>query len=162
MLTADSRFPSEKKIDLIDRRLDGVLRLLEGLKTQLPLPSPVPTGTASSSTVACLSPASHGGSGSHVEATGTVVEGESSLTAHSVFANDLFQKVMSRDSRPEMRERIDALHHVVDSLKKQPAADEMRYPHAKPVRPVAVEGCELPPIGQTLQVLKLAKCLCPC
>ena len=91
-----------------------------------------------------------------------MVEGESSLTAHSVFANDLLQKVVNRDSLPEMRERIDALRHIVDSLKKQPAADEMRYPHARPVRPVAVEGCELPPIDKTLQVLKLAKCLCMC
>ncbi len=91
-----------------------------------------------------------------------MVEGESSLTAHSVFANDLLQKVVSRDSRPEMREGVDALRHMVDAMKRQPAADEMRYPHAKPVRLVAVEGCELPPIDRTLHVLKLAKCVTPC
>jgi hypothetical protein len=42
-------------------------------------------------------------------------------------------------------------------MKRQPAAHEMSYPHARPVRPVSLEGCELPPIEKTLQVLKLAK-----
>lgn len=87
-----------------------------------------------------------------------MVEGESSLTAHSVFANDLLQKVVNRDSYPEMHERIEALRHMVEAMKKQPAADEMTYPHAKPTRPATLEGCDLPPIEKTLQVLKLAKC----
>ncbi|KAH6839621.1 fungal-specific transcription factor-like protein [Chaetomium sp. MPI-CAGE-AT-0009] len=86
-----------------------------------------------------------------------MVEGESSLTAQSVFANDLFQKVASRDSRPEMRERIEALRHMVETLKKQPAAHEMKYPNAKLVPPTADEGYELPPMEATLQVLKLAR-----
>jgi hypothetical protein len=86
-----------------------------------------------------------------------MVEGESSLTAHSVFANEFLQKVVSRDSKPEMRERIEALRHMVEALKKQPAAHEMTYPHAKPVRSRPPEGCELPPIEATLHVLKLAK-----
>lgn len=148
---------SEKKIDLIDRRLDGVVQLLGELKTHLSSPSPatIPYTAASSSPA---SHSSHPNHGSHPEATGTVVEGESSLTAHSVFANELLQKVVSGDSRPEMRERIDALRTMVEAMKKQPAAHEMSYPNAKPIRPVAIEGCELPPIEKTLQALKLAKC----
>ncbi|AEO57210.1 fungal-specific transcription factor-like protein [Thermothelomyces thermophilus ATCC 42464] len=86
-----------------------------------------------------------------------MVEGESSLTAHSVFANNLLQKVASTDSRPEVRERIDALRNMVESMEKQPAAREMAYPHAKPVRPVTLEGCDVPPIEKTLQLLKLTK-----
>ena len=160
---------SEKKIDLIDRRLDGVVRLLEELKTQLPAHSPVPppaTGSVAASapnTVACTSPStgSHGSHGNHsTEITGTVVEGESSLSAHSVFANDLLQKVVSRDSRPEMHERVEALRHMVEAMRKQPADHEMTYPHAKPIRPAAPPGCDLPPIEKTLEVLKLAKCEC--
>jgi hypothetical protein len=89
-----------------------------------------------------------------------VVEGESSLTAHSVFANDLLQKVVSRDSRPEMHERVEALRHMVEAMKKQPADHEMTYPHAPPIRPAAPPGCDFPPIGKTLEVLKLAKCGC--
>lgn len=86
-----------------------------------------------------------------------MVEGESSLTAHSVFANKLLQKVASTDTRPEMLERIEALHNVVESMEKQPASREMLYPHAKPVRPVTLEGCDLPPIEKTLQLLKAVK-----
>lgn len=159
---------SEKKIDLIDRRLDGVVRLLEELKTRLPVPAPSqsqlptrPATTPASNTLASASPASHGSHGNHsTEATSTVVEGESSLTAHSVFANDLLQKVVSRDVRPEMQERVEALRHMVEAMKKQPADHEMTYPNAKPIRSVAPEGCDLPPIGKTLEALKLAKCGC--
>ena len=150
---------SEQKIDHIDRRLDAVISLLKDLKTQVPSPSPKPAETigAVATAASSSSPASHA---SHTHTTGTVAEGDSSLTAHSVFANDLLQKVVSKDSdsRPEMRERLDALGHLVEAMKKQPAAHEMTYPHAKPVRPAALQGCDLPPIEMTLQVLKLAKC----
>jgi hypothetical protein len=155
---------SEKKIDLIDRRLDGVVRLLEELNTQRSQASPVLTvpakapAASTANTVASSSPSSHGGYSNHTQVTGSMVEGESSLTAQSVFANELFQKVASQDSRPEMRERIEALRHMVETLKKQPAAHEMKYPNAQPSRPAALEGCELPPIDATLQVLKIARC----
>ncbi|KAL2132145.1 hypothetical protein VTI74DRAFT_4151 [Chaetomium olivicolor] len=144
----------EKKIDLIDRRLDGVLRLLEEIKIQLPSPSSQPAEATSSARFASSSPASHV---SHAETVGTVVEGESSLTAHSVFANNLLHKVVSRDSRPEMREGIDALRHAVEAMRTQPATHEMTYPHARATRQVVPEGCELPPIGKTLEMLKLAR-----
>ncbi|KAK4149351.1 hypothetical protein C8A00DRAFT_18942, partial [Chaetomidium leptoderma] len=147
--------PSEKKIDHIDRRLDGVVQLLEELKTQLPSPSLAPTRTANAA--ASASPASHGSHCNATEAAGTVVEGDSSLTAHSVFANDLLQKVVSGDSRPKMRERIEALRHMVEAMKTQPAAHEMTYPHAKPIPPATLKGCDLPPIDKTLDILKLAK-----
>jgi len=168
MLVDLTSVTSEKKIDHIDRRLYGVVRLLEELKPHLPSPSAAPSRAVSSAapaTIASSSPASHvspyGNHGSHSEsASATVVEGESSLTAHSAFANDLLQKVVSRDAGPEMREGIEALRHMVETMKKQPAVSEMTYPHAKPVRPVALEGCELPPIDQTLTVLKLARCMC--
>ncbi|KAK3301852.1 uncharacterized protein B0T15DRAFT_442060 [Chaetomium strumarium] len=164
----------EQKIDHIDRRLEGVVRLLEELKARLPPPtasaSPAPTATApapaTATVIVSASPASAtshaetpgSGSGSDTITTGTVVEGESSLTAHSVFANDFLQKAVSnKDSHPEMRERIDALRQMIEAMKKQPAAREMSYPHARPVRPAALDGCELPPIQKTLEVLKLAK-----
>ncbi|EAQ88657.1 hypothetical protein CHGG_05276 [Chaetomium globosum CBS 148.51] len=158
-----TRLRSEKKIDQIDRRLDGVVRLLEELNTQRLQASPVLTVPAkvsvasAPSTVDSSSPSSYGARSNQTQVTGTMVEGESSLTAQSVFANDLLQKVASRDSRPEMRERIEALRHLVETLKKQPAANEMKYPNAKPTRPPALEGCELPPIEATLQVIKLAR-----
>ncbi|KAL2158090.1 hypothetical protein VTH06DRAFT_4658 [Thermothelomyces fergusii] len=152
----------EKKIDAIERRLDKVVRLLEGvLANKQPTPPPAPPAIAtkapSLNPAAAASPASYVNHANGTEATGSMVEGESSLTAHSVFANNLLQKVASTDSRPEVRERIDALRNMVESMEKQPAAREMAYPHAKPARPVTLEGCELPPIEKTLHILKLTK-----
>ena len=100
----------------------------------------------------------------HVDASvGPVVEGNSSLTAHSVFAKDLLQKIMDEGSRPEMRETFDALHSVVEAMKKQPTAKEMTYPNARPIKaaPAFLQGCELPPIQRSLHVIKLAKCEIP-
>jgi hypothetical protein len=59
-----------------------------------------------------------------------------------------------------MHERVEALRHMVEAMKKQPADHEMTYPHAKLIRPAAPQGCDLPPIEKTLEVLKLAKCGC--
>lgn len=86
-----------------------------------------------------------------------MVEGDSSLTAQSVFANDFLHKVLNKDSRPEMREGLDALHVIIEAMRHQPAAHEMTYPHAGPVKPSPLESCELPPIDRTLHVLKLAQ-----
>lgn len=90
-----------------------------------------------------------------------MVEGNSSLTAHSIFAKDLLQKIIEEGSSPEMRETLDALHAVVEAMKKQPAAKEMTYPNARPVRsvPAFLQSCELPPIQRSLHVVKLAKCM---
>lgn len=158
---------SEQKIDHIDRRLDGVLLLLQELKAQRLSTSPRPNETVATIRTAnsLASPVSHVSHATHATqaraagVSGTVVEGDSSITAHSVFASDLVQKAVSKDSRPEMRERLDALGRILEAMRKQPAAHEMTYPHAKPVPPPAMPRCDLPPIEKTLQVLKLAKCV---
>lgn len=80
------------------------------------------------------------------------------MTAHSVFANDLLKKIVSNDARPEMRETVDALHRIVEGMRKQPASHEMTYPHAKPFPMSTPQGCNLPPVETTLEVLKLARC----
>lgn len=102
------------------------------------------------------------GSGpSHTEATGPVVEGDSSLTAHSAFANQFFQEVIStdelQDSSLEMRETLDALHHIVHSLKHQTASSEMSYPNARPSNRVAMPPYDLPPIRKSVEVIQAAK-----
>ncbi|KAK0671251.1 putative transcriptional regulatory protein [Cercophora samala] len=87
-----------------------------------------------------------------------MVEGNSSLTAHTAFANEFLKTaVHDQDSQPEMRERLDALRVLVEAMKKQPAADEMRYPHAAPVKTLPLEDCKLPPIQTVVQVLRMAQ-----
>lgn len=91
------------------------------------------------------------------QTSGTLVEGDSSLTAHSVFAKDLLGKFVSNESSPQLRETMDALYDIVDAMKKQPAAREMTYPHAR-TPDSSGQGHQLPPISKSVHVLNLAKC----
>ncbi|CAI4210955.1 unnamed protein product [Parascedosporium putredinis] len=138
----------ERKIDLIDRRLDGVIRLLEDLKMNWQPGPSNPSQQLSPPPKPASSMSTPGSAPSQPEATGPVVEGDSSLTAHSAFANQFFQEVVStdelQDSSLEMRETLDALRHMVHSLKHQTAASEMSYPNSRPSTRVAIPPYDLP------------------
>ncbi|KAL0943723.1 fungal specific transcription factor domain-containing protein [Colletotrichum truncatum] len=157
----------EKKIDLIDRRLDGVVRLLEDLKLQLPSaatatvsapsasainPAPLPSKSVATST---STPTSHANS---VLASGPMVEGESSMTAQSIFAHEFLRKTVGDGpSVLEMRETLDALHSLVEALKQQPASHEMTYPHARHLPRPSLSDCEMPPVQSAVSVIREAK-----
>ncbi|KAK2009270.1 fungal-specific transcription factor domain-containing protein [Colletotrichum eremochloae] len=90
-----------------------------------------------------------------------VIEGDSSLAAHSVFATEFVQKVVSteslQDSSLDLGETLDALSQIVHALKKPAAAGEMTYPHAKPVERPRIQGFELPPIEKAVGTIRVAK-----
>ncbi|KAK0641369.1 hypothetical protein B0T16DRAFT_214065 [Cercophora newfieldiana] len=171
----------ERKIDLIDRRLEGVTQLLQDLRARLddptaiaalqnskpqrspqqqsqhPSPSYLQIPRESAPKANALSSPSPS---SHADSTGPVVEGDSSLTAHSVFARNLLQKVVDPDSSLTMRDTMNKLRDIVDTMKQQPAAHEMTYPNAKSILylpSAALKTFELPPIQETVQILKLTK-----
>lgn len=89
--------------------------------------------------------------------------GESSLAAHSAFASDFVHQVASavptQTSGPEIRDTLDALSHVVTTLREQTVASEMAYPHARPnPRPgPSRAGHELPPIKKAVELIGIAK-----
>ncbi|KAK4173353.1 putative transcriptional regulatory protein [Triangularia setosa] len=121
---------------------------------------PVPVAPSAAATSPASTTATKHVSSIHTptDTTAPMVEGNSSLTAHTAFANELLTKaVHDRNSQPEMCERLDALRVLVEAMKKQPAADEMRYPHAAPVKPSPLEDCKLPPIQTVVQVLRMAQ-----
>ncbi|KAJ0280815.1 hypothetical protein Brms1b_007565 [Colletotrichum noveboracense] len=95
------------------------------------------------------------------EESSAVVEGESSLAAHSVFATEFLQKVVStkslQDSSLDLGETLEALSQIVTALKQQPVAGEMTYPHAKPVQRQRIQGLELPPIQKAVNTIRVAK-----
>ncbi|KAI8713442.1 Zn(2)-C6 fungal-type domain-containing protein [Fusarium sp. LHS14.1] len=132
----------EKKIDRIDGRLQAVIGLLQDLKTN---PSPSnPQTTHHAPTVQSCAPSP----GNYTTPpTSTVIEGESSLTAHCAFANDFVQQAAGAEplqcSTLDMQETLEALSRVVDALKK-------------PARP-SIGGRELPPFQNALTVIRLAK-----
>ncbi|GJC93473.1 fungal specific transcription factor [Colletotrichum higginsianum] len=87
-----------------------------------------------------------------------MVEGESSMTAQSIFAHDFLQKAVGDDSSVlEMRETLDALHSLVDALKQQPAIHELTYPHARPIARLALGDCEMPPVQSAVNAIREAK-----
>ncbi|KAM5375809.1 hypothetical protein ACJZ2D_005865 [Fusarium nematophilum] len=146
---------SEKKIDQIDRRLEAVIGLLQNLKT-----NPRPEDARQTPTVQSLAPSP---STYTARPASAVVVGDSSLAAHSAFANDFAQKAAGtqslRSSALDMQETLEALSQVVDALKQQTVANEMAYPHARPVQRPAIGGRELPPFQKALAVIRLAKVL---
>lgn len=95
-------------------------------------------------------------------AAGHVVEGDSSLTAHSAFANDFLQNFVRADSVQdcslEMRQTLDALAHTVAMLKKQTTSSEIIDSHFPPTHRPRMKGIEHPPIEKVVALIRLAKC----
>ena len=63
-----------------------------------------------------------------------------------------------QDTSLEMRETLDALHHIVNTLKHQMVSSEMTYPNARPAERPSLPGRQLPPIEKAVAVMQLAKC----
>ncbi|KAH6972727.1 hypothetical protein BKA56DRAFT_493048 [Ilyonectria sp. MPI-CAGE-AT-0026] len=155
----------ERKIDLIDRRLEGVTRLLEEIKTTIPVANaqlaaqgkdatPDRTSQPSgSSTSTPFSLAMQLASNSPI----IEAEAESSLAAHSIFAEDFLQNVIGSDSLQsadlEMRKSLDSLHCIVDALKQQTAGTEMVYTMANYVSRPTLSDIKLPPIQKTVALI---------
>lgn len=92
-------------------------------------------------------------------AHGQVVEGDSSLVAHSAFANEFLQKVAATDSlqvsSPELCDTIDELSSI---LTKEAVTDnELAYPHARPIRVVNLPESEMPPFKKAIALIRLAQ-----
>ncbi|CAM1508091.1 Fc.00g049390.m01.CDS01 [Cosmosporella sp. VM-42] len=159
---AHHELSSERKIDLIDKRLQGVTQLLEDLRMNCSPPSSQPPKDVPS----INAPRSSGistpfGNAMPSDSDSPLVEGNSSLAAHSVFANEFLQNAVRtgslQDSSLEMRETLDSLHHIVDTLRRQSGASEMSYPHANPVQRTPLQGIELPPIEKSVSIIRAGK-----
>ncbi|KAF6809787.1 fungal specific transcription factor domain-containing protein [Colletotrichum sojae] len=147
----------ENKIDNIDRRLDEIVGLLQSLPAnpeQTPGPSPRTHNVTQTST-----PISADGG----PAASCVVEGESSLAAQFTFANDFVQRVAGITQSPqkgsggELQERLEELSEMVAAYRQHSAPEEMGYPHARPLQRPRFHGCELPPIQETVALIRVAE-----
>ncbi|KAK7421359.1 hypothetical protein QQX98_002253 [Neonectria punicea] len=156
-----------RAIDLIDRRLEGVTRLLQEMKTTMPSPNSQlsvhskdsPQDRASQPSASSTStPFGHS---VQPASDSPVIEAESSLVAHSVFANEFLQNAVGTDSLQgaglEMRETLDSLHHIVDALKQQTPATEMVYTMANQTPRPTLPGIKLPPIQKTVALVRRYK-----
>ncbi|KAF7542595.1 hypothetical protein G7Z17_g11445 [Cylindrodendrum hubeiense] len=159
-------FPCEKKIDLLDKRLEEVTQLLQSRQTDL-------TSPGSQSAPSCKSPARVIPNQIPAEPLNSfenivqsssdspVVEGESSLATQSAFANDFLRNAVhkhsTQDSSLELRETLDGLHRIINSMKHQSVAVEMAYPNAKPTVCSPIQDYELPPIQKTVALIQVIK-----
>lgn len=96
--------------------------------------------------------------------TGPGMQGDSSLTAHSVFANDFMQRTVGVDSvqgnRTTIRETLDALSRIVSALKQQAIVSEMTYPHAASMQRPHPSQRILPPIQKAVALIRIANSEC--
>lgn len=89
------------------------------------------------------------------------MEGDTSIAAHSVFANDLLKIFVENGSSlspsEDMRQTLDALSSIVTTLKRPTAASEMAWPQAPTVKRSRPRHCDLPPIEKTMGLLMSTK-----
>ncbi|KAJ5344597.1 hypothetical protein N7452_002601 [Penicillium brevicompactum] len=155
----------ERKIDHIERRLDGIIEILNDLKVSKPEPEPgraqLPRTKQPLSNQSHFTPAVFDHATPEDLAAGPVVEGDSSLTAHSAFANDFLQSFVGTDSVQdcslEMRQTLDALAHTVATLKKQTITGEVPNSGFPPTHRPRMKVLNLPPIEKTVALIRLAK-----
>ncbi|PKS12634.1 hypothetical protein jhhlp_000842 [Lomentospora prolificans] len=90
-----------------------------------------------------------------------VVEGSSSLSAHSSLAIDFLHKVAGADRQRgytfETRELLDSLHNIVDAMKTLRQSPESLFTLALPSAPVGHEDCTMPPIQAAVAVIRKAQ-----
>ncbi|EFX04895.1 c6 zinc finger domain containing protein [Grosmannia clavigera kw1407] len=140
--TANNVF--EQKIDHLEERLDVAIGLLEQLTK---------TMSSQSSTVQIASP----GALNHDTDGATVVEGDSSLGAHSAFASNFVNSFITSGSPAapslDMRQTLDVLSRIVTTLKRPKAASEMTYPLSLEPRVQLPKRDRLPPIDRAMALV---------
>ncbi|KAH6955203.1 fungal-specific transcription factor domain-containing protein [Fusarium avenaceum] len=154
----------ERKIDIIDRRLEALTELMRDMKMNMPSANSQPSQNhtpKSDSTRQSSAQASSSTPYGHLtqpNADSPVIEGESSLAAHGEFANEFLKNAVGTESLQgaslELRETLDSLHHIVSSLKQQTAATEMSYPYARLVPRPTLKNHELPPIQTAVSIIR--------
>ncbi|KAL4963268.1 fungal specific transcription factor domain-containing protein [Aspergillus stella-maris] len=153
----------ERKIDHIDRRLDGIIELLHDLRVSQrdTERSSLLSSTQTPSNVSHPTPAVPIHAPEADSTAGPLVEGDSSLTAHSAFANEFLESFLSTDSVQdcslELRQTLDALAHTVATLKKQSASGKITDTHLPPTPRLCLHDMELPPIEKAVVLIPLAK-----
>lgn len=151
---------SERKIDLIDSRLEAMDEILEELKTQnvntdraSPLSYRTSESVSGPSPQSCLPHRSE-------PATGPIVEGQSSLSAHSVFVKDFLHNFVQSDVRgqsdQQIRRTLVALTGIANTPIQHDATGHI-LPASRELNNAQQRGHALPPIQMVAPLIRLAK-----
>lgn len=152
---------SERKIDSIEHRLDGISAMLHELKTHSDAISSNSTKESQEpSHIVAWAPAQPDTSESFpTEAVkSTAVEGESSLSAHSVFVDNFlhsFSDGMQPD--PEMQTTMNTLSHIASASNTQSDARKSAMPKTNMSSPGHQRKFKLPPIREAVNLINAAQ-----
>jgi len=146
---------SEKKIDLIDSRLEEVVGLLRNLSTHVSAPGnthddvPVPPPAHPSPVRRALPSNSE---------NAAVVEGSSSLSAHSVFVNQLLQGLVGvQQPDGDIQRTLTDLADIASTPQDTSSATEVALPNADPSETRGQKKFKLPPIQDAANLIRAAQ-----
>lgn len=157
----DVRFASERKIDSIEHQLDEITTLLHELKTQAhPIGNNSNAESGESRPLVAWDSASPDTNQSFPpeKARATIVEGESSLSAHSVFVNNFlhsFSDTMQPD--PEIQMTMNTLSRIAGTSTLQSETSKSALPNAKASSLVRQRKFNLPPIQDAVKLIQAAQ-----
>ena len=154
---------SERKIDQIEERLGGIEQLLRNLSTtgiqrgsDLPLHEPP--------AAAGLTPSVAGDTSSTAydrDELDSAFEGNSSLTAHTVFASEFLEHAVERtslrDLSPNMQAALNSLQQIVGMQNKASISHEVRFANQKPLPKGNFRELPMPPLQAVIPVLREIK-----
>ncbi|THV74522.1 fungal-specific transcription factor domain-containing protein [Aureobasidium pullulans] len=145
----------EKKIDLIDSRLEEVVGLLRNLSTHVSAPGnthddvPVPPPAHPSPVRRALPSNSE---------NAAVVEGSSSLSAHSVFVNQLLQGLVGvQQPDGDIQRTLTDLADIASTPQDTSSATEVALPNAGPSETRGQKKFKLPPIQNAANLIRAAQ-----
>lgn len=166
--SADSSpFSSEKKIEAIDERLSQIEGLLKDLTISIPnlcrprSSLPVLEESAPSPSRDGPLPLTNG-NGKAIETRPTPeFEGESSMSAHSVLASQLFEKTMGNrphfERNPEIIEALSCLRDMVKKQNLPSSVHALQFPGRNIGKAIDITKLELPPAKIVHSLLRLAQ-----
>jgi hypothetical protein len=87
-------------------------------------------------------------------------EGDSSLTAHTVFASEFLENTVTRslppDLDPDMRSALSSLQQIA-SMQNRPSPSEARFVNAKPLPKGGIRELPMPPAQVVVGMLREVK-----
>ncbi|KAL2192487.1 hypothetical protein P885DRAFT_72972 [Corynascus similis CBS 632.67] len=160
----------ERKIDHFESRLANIENMLRELAVSINSRSPSVSVSVAESGPAGTLPAPRSATGDSTDIVygidddddeaALAFEGDSSMTAQTVFASEFLENTVTRtlppDLAPDMQSALSLLQQIV-SMQNRPSAHESRFANAKPLPKGGLRELPMPPAHVVVAALREAK-----
>ncbi|KAL2140329.1 hypothetical protein VTI28DRAFT_3973 [Corynascus sepedonium] len=160
----------ERKIDHFESRLANIENMLRELAVSINSRSPSVSVSVAESGPAGTLPAPRPATGESTDIVygidddddeaALAFEGDSSMTAQTVFASEFLENTVTRtlppDLAPDMQSALSSLQQIV-SMQNRPSAHESRFANAKPLPKGGLRELPMPPAHVVVAALREAK-----